>query len=147
MALIKMIMKKIIFFFSGLILLHTLNKDEIEEVEEIPTIPEDESFLFFSRVIPSPILREDVQGSGLFQAKRGDRKHNGVDIRVNKGQEIFTPIEGYVDRESIPYQNDQRWKGLKIDGTGRHSAYSLKIWYFEPTNGIIDTFVQQGQVM
>ncbi len=70
----------------------------------------------------------DLKGCGSFGANRGDRKHEGIDIIVHKGQQIKSPISGTVTRKSYPYANDLKYEGLLIE----NDTHSVFIWYMYP---------------
>lgn len=73
----------------------------------------------------------DGHGSGQFGAKRGARLHQGLDIEARPGEEIYSPIEGDVLREALPYADDQSFRGLVIRGSGQWSGYEVKIFYVD----------------
>lgn len=75
--------------------------------------------------------RTDKHGSGQFGAKRGARLHQGLDIEARPGEEVYSPIEGDVLREALPYQDDPSFRGLVIRGTGQWSGYEVKIFYVD----------------
>lgn len=74
----------------------------------------------------------DPEGCGHFGASRGSRKHMGVDIATKKGQAIFSPISGYLNRIAYPYPSDLSYKGIEIIGTGVHINLKVKIFYCTP---------------
>jgi len=55
------------------------------------------------RTIHRPKVRNDSQGQGHWQAKRGSRKHNGVDLEADVGSDIISEIEGTVTKLGFPY--------------------------------------------
>jgi len=48
-------------------------------------------------------IRNDTMGSGYFGAPRGGRLHNGIDIIVDPGQPVKSPIAGEINRVFKPY--------------------------------------------
>lgn len=82
----------------------------------------------------------DPFGCGNFGAPRGTRKHNGIDLIVSPGQDIFSPITGKVTRIAYPYASDLSYKGLEIV----NEQYKVKIFYINPTVAI-PSVVTAGQ--
>lgn len=74
------------------------------------------------------LRRLDTWGSGAFGASRGSRKHQGLDLVVDKGGAIRAPSGGEIVREARPYPNDNRYSGvlLRLD-----DGVELKIFYIE----------------
>lgn len=79
-------------------------------------------------------IRNDAAGKGSFGVDRenGKRKHNGIDLLVNPGQFVHTPIPGTVVRYAAPYPEDSRWGGLLIQGLDEYADYQVKIFYITP---------------
>jgi murein DD-endopeptidase MepM/ murein hydrolase activator NlpD len=90
-------------------------------------------------VVPLEI-RNDSQGSGVFNASRGARAHKGVDYLVEKGQNVFSPVDGKVTRIAYPYASDLKWKGLVIVS----GSTEIRIFYITPLDGIIGEQVKKG---
>lgn len=86
----------------------------------------------------------DRHGDGHFGASRGNRKHHGLDIKVNAGGRVYSPINGIITREAIPYKDDPRFRGLLIVGTGEWEGYIVKMFYVE---GILSGEVQAGSLI
>ena len=51
-------------------------------------------------------IRNDSKGLGHHGAPRGHRKHNGVDLMCDPGQDILMPVDGFIARMSMPYKKD-----------------------------------------
>ncbi|WP_051269590.1 M23 family metallopeptidase [Flavobacterium suncheonense] len=81
-------------------------------------------------------------GCGSYGATRGNRTHNGLDIKAIPGQQIISPISGTVTRFPYPYGDDLRWTGIEI----KNSDYHVKIFYLTPTV-LQNAKVKQGQVI
>ncbi len=97
-----------------------------------------EKALMANRLMNRPsfpyLLRKcDPKGCGHFGASRGSGKHKGLDIKLAKGQEVFSPIDGIVKRLAFPYGDDYSWKGVLLLGTGHFKGVSVKIFYLEPS--------------
>jgi len=85
-------------------------------------------------------LRSDRGGSGKFGAKRGSRKHKGIDVKATVGQSVYAPKGVWqVDSVRTAYPNSPL-KGLLFKGTGSNSNLSFKILYFKPN-------VKKGQTI
>jgi len=84
----------------------------------------------------------DKYGSGQFHAGRsmgGNRySHQGLDIAVQPKDRIFSPVEGNVVREAIPYPP---FSGVLIRGTGQYAGYEVKLFY---VNGLACGAVSAG---
>lgn len=79
-------------------------------------------------------IREcDAYGCGHYEASRGSRKHYGIDVVTQKGDAIYSPITGYLNRLAYPYASDLSYKGIEIIGTGIHQGFKVKIFYCIPT--------------
>lgn len=85
-------------------------------------------------------IRNDSGGLGHFGAKRGSRKHNGVDFACTSGQSILMPVDGVIVRESLPYKNDLRWLGVHIV----NPRIEIKMWYFIPFKHLVRYDVEAG---
>lgn len=90
-------------------------------------------------------IRSDTSGDGHFKAYR-DRNgsagtHEGIDLLVYEGQDIYSPFDGIVVRNAIPYKSDTRWKGLLLR---RADGLEVIIFYMTPSVGE-GTNVKAGQ--
>lgn len=75
--------------------------------------------------------RNDQHGSGQYGASRGGRTHRGLDVISVAGENVYSPIEGEIVREAVPYANDPSYRGLVIRGSGPWSDYEVKLFYVE----------------
>jgi hypothetical protein len=57
--------------------------------------------------------------------------HQGLDIEAKPGEEVYSPIEGEVIREALPYADDPSFRGLLIRGAGAWAGYEVKLFYVE----------------
>ena len=73
----------------------------------------------------------DGQGSGEFDASRGNRKHKGVDIISNAGDVIVSPIDGYVSKVGYRIYSTKcsYLVGVDITGTGDYEGYKIRLFY------------------
>ena len=69
-------------------------------------------------------IRNDGWGEGCFGSPRGGRTHSGTDFCAYKGQEVFSMIDGTVDRVVYPYAGKPEWTGLQI------SNKYVRVYYF-----------------
>lgn len=69
-------------------------------------------------------------GSGQFGASRdhGKRHHSGLDVLAAAREPVFSPIDGEVIREAVPYPP---FSGLLIRGTGEYAGYEVKLFYVD----------------
>lgn len=98
-------------------------------------------------VVQPPRLRVDGSGNGAYGSPRGDHSHEGVDLLVLPGQQIFSPFEGVVTRVAMPYADDSRWLGLEIAGSGVWEGFRTKVFYIEPVVGIVGQTVGRGDLV
>ena len=70
-------------------------------------------------------IRNDSKGLGHHGAPRGHRKHDGVDLMCKPGQSILMPVDGILVRESLPYKDDLKWRGVYIF----NPRIEIKMWY------------------
>lgn len=101
------------------------------------------------KLVNDPVVRSDSAGDGHFGASRsgGTRTHKGVDLLVEPGEAIFAPFPGKVVREARPYDSDDHYTGLLLEGSGAFEGYALKLFYMEPLEGIIGREVTQGALI
>ncbi len=96
-------------------------------------------------IIQSPTgkgIRSDPAGDGHFGASRGSRIHNGADFECVPDQLVTCPIEsGVLVRESRPYADDSRYKGVVI----RSDRIHIKMFYCEVLDRLVGTKVRQSQ--
>jgi len=88
-------------------------------------------------------IRNDSGGSGSHGSKRGSRIHNGVDFKCVKDQAILMPVDGLISRESLPYKDDLKWRGVYI----YNERIEIQMWYFIPFKSVIGKIITVGQVI
>ena len=62
---------------------------------------------------PVPILEfrgNDPTGHGYYGAKRGTRKHKGVDVLATPGENVMAPISGVITKYGWVYKNHKAGK-------------------------------------
>ncbi len=92
---------------------------------------------------PVRLRGEDAWGSGAFGAPRGDHAHRGIDIIVAPGDDILSPVDGTFVRIAEPYDNDARFSGVLLRGSGDWSDCEVKLFYFAPRPGL--SLLQAGE--
>lgn len=94
-----------------------------------------------------PVRGVDSWGSGAYLAKRGDRKHNGVDLACYPGTLIMSLGEGIVSKIGYPYDPNDPLKGyLRYVQVTDKNNYDLRYFYIEPIV-ILGDFIIKGQVL
>ncbi|WP_461141249.1 M23 family metallopeptidase [Spirosoma pomorum] len=81
----------------------------------------------FEPILNPMIVRKDKGGSGYFGTGRINRIHQGTDFVCEPGQPIYAPFSGTIIRESLPYADDTRWKGLLLRSDD--GSYECKLFY------------------
>ena len=117
-----------------------------------PSKPKEGNVTFFS---PSklgwvPRGNDGVPyGSGDFGAGRGGRPHLGFDVKSNAGDDIYSPMDGYVTNvNGCAYNNcsNPNLKKITIVGTGEYSGYKITLLYVKSDLKDGDV-VERGQVI
>lgn len=75
-------------------------------------------------------VRNDPAGDGHYGARRGDRKHKGIDFLCEPQAPVLSPVEGVVTKYGYCYGEDLRWRYVEITTPDqlRH-----RLFYVEPT--------------
>lgn len=73
-------------------------------------------------------MRNDAAGKGHFGAPRGMRLHQGLDLEVEPGEPVFSPVDGRFIRAGYPYANDRTYRLAVLNGEG----YEVKAMYVDP---------------
>ena len=85
-------------------------------------------------------IRNDKGGLGHHGAPRGSRKHDGVDFSCVEGQDVLMPVDGIISRESLPYHDDLRWRGVQVVS----QRIEIKMWYLKPFPDVIGLKLKAG---
>ena len=72
----------------------------------------------------------DRQGCGHFGAARGTRKHNGVDLVCEPGDEIQSPANGIVTKIGYPYGGKDKLHIRYVQVTC--GEYDFRVFYVNP---------------
>lgn len=87
------------------------------------------------------ILRgSEPTGNGWYGAKRGSRKHKGLDIKASAGESIYSPISGKIVRVGQVYTFTKRFKLIVI----ANDTYEVKIMYIDPVEFEKGMYVDYG---
>lgn len=70
----------------------------------------------------------DPKGCGNFGADRSGHQHQGIDIVVNPGDDVLSPINGSVTRFPFPYPDNLTYTGIEI----KNAQFSVKMFYLTP---------------
>ena len=100
-------------------------------------------------------IRSDAEGDGSYGAKRGSRKHNGIDLKCRPGSTVLSPVTGTVTKLGYPYLNG---RGGFNDGEGAYRYVQVstdrgtpdvknhRMFYVEPSVKLGDR-VRAGQII
>lgn len=88
-------------------------------------------------MIKSPLLYTTMRGAdptgfGHYGAKRGTRKHKGIDLLAEPGTMVSTPIDGFITRFGIVYKTTSEFKYVEIT----NQIYRWRLMYCEPDKGM-----------
>lgn len=74
----------------------------------------------------------DAYGYGAFGASRdgGVRDHEGVDYMASAGQDVVSPISGYVTKIGMAYSDDSELKFVEV--TNPAIGYVARVFYVDP---------------
>ena len=74
------------------------------------------------------VLRgEDPTGHGYYGAKRGTKKHQGLDIIATPGEDVFCPIDGVITKFGQVYETEITPKFKYIEIT--NDTYRVRLMY------------------
>jgi len=112
-------------------------------VETLETIEAPNNLIFSSPTGNSNILsqiRNDKEGRGSFGAPRKERLHSGIDLLTERITTIVSPIEGkaFISKAF----SNSKTSGIRIEGTGEYTGYTVKIFYIDPSS-----FIKSGQTI
>jgi len=87
-------------------------------------------------------IRSDSEGDGHYGARRGLRRHNGIDYICKKGQNVVAPFDMIIERVSNPkancYLSGIKWKSGKSTG---------RLFYLQPDMSLIGKSVKEGTII
>ena len=98
----------------------------------------------FTNILSRQRVRMDAKGDGHFGSSRKGHVHQGVDLLVNEGDPVASPIDGRIVRYSSAYQDTAVYRNIVIHGEG----IEVKIMYATLAPGLhIGDPVRRGQLV
>lgn len=88
----------------------------------------------------------DPTGHGYYGAKRGTRKHKGLDIVTVPGEDIISPISGHFRKLGQVYSNPAKFKYIEIV----NDVYRIRLMYVTFGNNVrfkTNDRIAKGQVL
>lgn len=82
-------------------------------------------------------------GNGWYGAKRGSKKHKGLDIKAKEGEPILSPISGVFVRTGTVYTFTRRFQLAVV----ANEEYEVKIMYLTPQAGLVGRAIREGDVI
>jgi murein DD-endopeptidase MepM/ murein hydrolase activator NlpD len=84
--------------------------------------------------VPNPEMRDDLEGSGRFGAKRKGHLHEGIDVLAKPGDEVVSPVDGTIVRIRPAYE-DPKYEGLQAITIKGDDGREYKFLYVTPKDG------------
>lgn len=84
----------------------------------------------------------DAYGSGAWMAPRGTRKHQGIDLVLNPGERLASPVAGQVTRLGYTYSDDLSYRYVEVSVR----SYRFRFFYLQPLVSVGDA-VEVGDVL
>jgi len=94
--------------------------------------------------LPGGIRGSDVKGNGAFDASRGTRRHEGIDLVANPGENVVSPVDGVVRKTGYPYMlgdkktPDPRFHSVEIEPPDGNVT---RLYYVKPSVKVGDKVV------
>ena len=83
--------------------------------------------------IKKMVLRgNDPTGHGHYGAKRGRKKHKGLDLAAVQGEDVVSPIHGVVTKLGYPYSFALQFRYVEIS----NDVYRVRLMYVAPLKKI-----------
>ena len=82
----------------------------------------------------------DPTGHGYYGAKRGNRKHKGVDLVTKPDDDVFSPISGVITKIGYPYAGNMIMRYIEIT----NDIYRIRIMYCQPYKISVNDRVFEG---
>lgn len=73
---------------------------------------------------------DDPTGHGCFGAKRGEKKHKGLDLLAKPGTEVFSMIHGKVTKIGYCYKDALEFRYVEVS----NDTYRIRLLYTGPIN-------------
>jgi len=94
-----------------------------------------------------PLRKSDTWGQGHYQAPRGQRKHNGVDIAYAPDVEVQAYVEGKVTKIGFPYDPGHPKKGhCRYVQITTADGFDVRYFYLDPLCSV-GLFVRRGECL
>ena len=88
----------------------------------------------------------DAQGCGHWQAPRGSRKHNGIDVVCQTGECVESITDGIITKIGYPYNpNSSKGHFRYVEVTDANKA-RIRYFYVKPDVNVGKTVIQ-GEVI
>ncbi len=84
----------------------------------------------------------DPTGHGYYGAKRGNRKHKGVDVVSVKGEKVFSMTHGVVTKIGYPYSVNLNFRYIEV----ANDEYRIRYMYVEPTIELKDRIFEGDKI-
>lgn len=98
----------------------------------------------FTKPLKKVILRgNDPTGHGYYGAKRGNRKHKGLDLKSEKKEDVFSLIDGVVTKIGFPYANNLTFRYVEIT----NDIYRIRVMYIFPKNISVGDRIFKGDLI
>lgn len=92
-------------------------------------------------ILKDIVLRgNDPTGYGHYGAKRGNRKHKGLDLVAEPLTDVFSPINGQITKIGYPYSGNLNFRYIEIT----NDVYRVRIMYCQPKNIIKGRRIFEG---
>ena len=75
---------------------------------------------------------KDCHGFGHFGAPRGRRRHNGIDVVAEAGQEVLSCSDGTISKIGYPYADDLSYRYVEV----QRGPYRERYFYVQPAERI-----------
>lgn len=82
----------------------------------------------------------DPTGHGYYGAKRGTRKHKGLDLVAEPLTDVFAPIDGVITKLGYPYSGNLNFRYIEIT----NDVYRVRIMYCQPKNITLNRRIFKG---
>lgn len=70
----------------------------------------------------------DPTGHGYYGAKRGNKKHKGLDLVAEPLTEVYSPIDGVITKLGFVYKGNTNFRYVEITS----DVYRVRIMYCQP---------------
>ena len=75
----------------------------------------------------------DPTGHGYYGAKRGNRKHKGLDLVAVPLTDVFSPIDGVITKLGYPYAGNLTFRYVEIT----NDIYRVRVMYCQPKSLVV----------